>query len=93
MKEIFSIVLVIIGALVGAGFASGQEIFSFFYLYGKNGMYGIIIMGILMGILIYKSLKIIYKNDIYNYEDFLGLYIKNPKIKIPGRRRNSIWRL
>jgi len=81
MKEIFSIVLVIIGALVGAGFASGQEIFSFFYLYGKNGMYGIIIMGILMGILIYKSLKIIYKNDIYNYEDFLGLYIKNPKIK------------
>ena len=60
MKEIFSIVLVIIGALVGAGFASGQEIFSFFYLYGKNGIYGIIIMGILMGILIYKSLKIIY---------------------------------
>ena len=30
MKEIISIVLVIIGALVGAGFASGQEIFSFF---------------------------------------------------------------
>ena len=71
MKEIFSIVLVIIGALVGAGFASGQEIFSFFYLYGKNGMYGIIIMSILMGILIYKSLKIIYKNDIYNYIPFI----------------------
>lgn len=30
MKEIISITLVIIGALVGAGFASGQEIFSFF---------------------------------------------------------------
>ena len=45
MKEIFSIVLVIIGALVGAGFASGQEIFSFFYLDGKNGIYGIRLFG------------------------------------------------
>ena len=30
MKEIFTIVLVTIGALIGAGFASGQEIYSFF---------------------------------------------------------------
>ena len=48
MKEIISIVLVIIGALVGAGFASGQEIYSFFYLYGINGLFGIIIMCILI---------------------------------------------
>ena len=67
MKETISIVLVIIGALVGAGFASGQEIYSFFYLYGKNGIYGILIMSVLIGILIYKSLKIIFKNEIYNY--------------------------
>ena len=38
MKESFSIVLVIIGAIIGAGFASGQEIYSFFYLYGKFGI-------------------------------------------------------
>ena len=81
MKETISIVLVIIGALVGAGFASGQEIFSFFYLYGKNGIYGIIIMSLLIGILIYKSLKIIYQNEIYNYEDFLKLTIKNEKLR------------
>lgn len=81
MKEIISIVLVIVGALVGAGFASGQEIFSFFYSYGKNGIYGILVMSILMGFLIYKSLKIIYNNEIYNYEDFLNLFIKNKKIK------------
>ena len=69
MKEIISITLVIIGALVGAGFASGQEIFSFFYVYGKNGIFGIIIMCLLMGFLIYKTLKIAYlnKNDNYNY--------------------------
>ena len=60
MIEVISITLVILGALIGAGFASGQEIFSFFYIYGKNGIYGILIMSILIGIFIYKSLKIIY---------------------------------
>ena len=81
MIEVISITLVIIGALIGAGFASGQEIFSFFYLYGKNGIYGILIMSILIGIFIYKSLKIIYQKQVYNYNDFLNLFIKNTKIR------------
>ena len=81
MIEVISITLVIIGALIGAGFASGQEIFSFFYIYGKNGIYGILIMSILIGIFIYKSLKIIYKKQVYNYNDFLNLFIKNTKIR------------
>ena len=81
MIEVISITLVIIGALIGAGFASGQEIFSFFYIYGKNGIYGILIMSILIGIFIYKSLKIIYPKQVYNYNDFLNLFIKNTKIR------------
>lgn len=81
MIEVISITLVIIGALIGAGFASGQEFFSFFYIYGKNGIYGILIMSILIGIFIYKSLKIIYQKQVYNYNDFLNLFIKNTKIR------------
>lgn len=81
MIEVISITIVIIGALIGAGFASGQEIFSFFYIYGKNGIYGILIMSILIGIFIYKSLKIIYQKQVYNYNDFLNLFIKNTKIR------------
>lgn len=81
MIEVISITLVIIGALIGAGFASGQEIFSFFYIYEKNGIYGILIMSILIGIFIYKSLKIIYQKQVYNYNDFLNLFIKNTKIR------------
>lgn len=79
MREIISITLVIIGALVGAGFASGQEIFSFFYLYGLYGVFGIILMCILMYILIYKTLKIIYLNKIDNYNEFLKLFLKENK--------------
>lgn len=80
MREVFTIVLVIIGALIGAGFASGQEIYSFFYSYGKIGLIGIIITCVLISLTIYKSLKIIYKNKIRNYDEFLKIFIKNEKI-------------
>ena len=80
MKEIFSIVLVIIGALVGAGFASGQEIYSFFYSYGSIGIIGIIITCCLISLMVYKSLKIIYSNKINSYDEFLSIFIKDEKV-------------
>ena len=80
MKEIFIIVFTIIGALVGAGFASGQELYSFFYIYGIKGIYGIVVMSLLITILIYKILKIIYIKNINNYDEFLGIYLKNKNI-------------
>ena len=33
-KDIMKIVFVIIGTMIGAGFASGQEIYLFFFSYG-----------------------------------------------------------
>ena len=80
MEEVFSIVLVIIGALVGAGFASGQEIYSFFYSYGSIGIIGIIITCCLISLMVYKSLKIIYSNKINSYDEFLNIFIKNEKV-------------
>lgn len=80
MREIFTIVLVIIGALIGAGFASGQEIYSFFYSYGVIGLVGIIITCLLISITIYKSLKIICENKIDNYDEFLQIFIKSKKV-------------
>lgn len=80
MKEIFTITLVIIGALIGAGFASGQEVYSFFYSYGPIGIVGIIVTCSLMSLIIYKSLTIICKMEINNYDEFLKVFIKNEKI-------------
>ena len=73
MKDIFKITFVIIGTLIGAGFASGQEIYIFFFSFGKNGIWGIIVSSILMGIIIYNTLKIIDKYGISSYKEFINI--------------------
>lgn len=71
------ILFTIIGALIGAGFASGQEIYLFFYRFGKNGIMGIILCNIIMSYIIYKTLKVIYNNNINTYKDFLNYIFSN----------------
>lgn len=82
IKSISKIVFVIIGALIGAGFASGQEIYVFFYAYGMKGIIGIIISSALIGYIIYKTFKIIQKNDISTYREFLEIIIGKDKKKL-----------
>ena len=80
MKNILKIVFVIIGALIGAGFASGQEINIFLFSHGIQRLFGIIISSVLMGIIIYNTLNIINKYDIKNYKEFLDILIKKDSI-------------
>ncbi len=79
IKSISKIIFVVIGTLIGAGFASGQEIYVFFYSYGMKGFIGIIISSILIGYIIYKTFKIIQKNDISTYKEFLETIIGKDK--------------
>ncbi len=79
MKQIIKVVLVIIGTTIGAGFASGQEIWLFFNQYGKLGIIGMIISCILSGIIIYQVLSIIQKENISSYEGLIEK-ISNKKI-------------
>ena len=62
MKNITKVIFVIIGTFIGAGFASGQEIYLFFFKYGINGIIGIIISSLILGIIISKTLRIIKEN-------------------------------
>ena len=79
--NILKVVFVIIGTLIGAGFASGQEIYTFFFSYGIKGILGIIISSTIIGLTIYKTFKIIEKNNIKNYKEFLDFFKKKKKIK------------
>lgn len=68
---ILTCIFVIIGTAIGAGFASGKEIYTFFYVYGLKGVIGIIISSLIMGYTIYKALKIIKKYDVNSYDELL----------------------
>ena len=91
MKDIIKVVFVIIGTFIGAGFASGQEIYLFFFSYGINGLIGILISSILMGIVINKTLNIIKQNNIQNYKELLDiiLYKKIKKNKYQNIKNNK----
>lgn len=53
----FQTIWVIIGALVGAGFASGKEIYLFFYQYGESGKIGILLAALVFLLVIYKAFR------------------------------------
>lgn len=87
MKNVRKIVMVIIGTLIGAGFASGREIYDFFLKFGQNGILGILISSIITGLIIFFTLEISKNNNIRNYDDFLE------KINYKYKKINKIIKL
>lgn len=77
MKSILKAVFVIIGTIIGAGFASGQEIWLFFNQYGNLGILGMIIACILSGLIIYKVFIILQKENLNTYTELLEKISKN----------------
>ena len=77
MKNVLKVVFVIIGTLIGAGFASGQEVYLFFFSYGMKGLIGILISSIIIGVVIYSTFNILNKYDfIFLFQSFLSyLYL------------------
>lgn len=67
----FNIIFLLIGTMIGAGFASGKEIFIFFGKYSYLGIFGIVISSLLFYIVINSTLQYILKNNINSYNDFI----------------------
>ena len=70
MKNIFKVTFVILGTIIGAGFASGQEIGLFFNRYEQKGVIGLIFMSIILMLCIYLTFEFIIKNNINTYREF-----------------------
>lgn len=87
MKNVGKISFVIMGTLIGAGFASGKEIYLFFSSYGTNGIYGAILSSVLTGLIIYQVLSIIQHKPIHSYSDFLQMILPE---KIKQKKGKSI---
>lgn len=82
MKNSIKAIFVIIGTIIGAGFASGQEIYSFFNIYQENGILGILISSFLIGISIYIILKKSSELKVNSYNELLEKSAISKNIKI-----------
>ena len=51
LKNTFKIALSFVGLLVGAGFATGQEVIQYFGSFGPSALWGAVLAGVLMTIL------------------------------------------
>lgn len=81
MKNQMKIIFIIIGTLIGAGFASGKEIEIFFFQYGVYGIIGMSISIALIGIVIYRTLLIVKNKKTQNYKEFLKQISEKTNIK------------
>jgi len=80
----FKIIFVLIGTFVGAGFASGKEVFNFFTIYSFNGLISICIFSTLLFFIIYKCLNIKTNLKINSYNEFI--YYLEKKYKFFNHR-------
>lgn len=71
IKHQWMLVMGYLGAVIGAGFASGQEIVQFFVAYGASGAKGVVLATVLFGLcggfLLYKA----HDQKAANYQDML----------------------
>jgi len=71
IKNTVKVASIYISTIIGAGFASGQEIVQFFSKYYEKGFYGIILAGVLFALIGLIVLDKVYRERIRNYDEFL----------------------
>ena len=65
------VAMVYVGTLIGAGFASGQELFQFFGKFGVSGLIGIGLAGVLLSFVGYAVLRISSTNKLVKAEEII----------------------
>lgn len=80
MKNNIKAISVIIGTMIGAGFASGKEVYIFFAQYKIMGLIGAVISSVITAIVIYATLKISKHYKLKSNNNFLDTISKKENI-------------
>lgn len=78
-KSIYTLASVYIGTVIGAGFASGQEIIQFFGKHQKLGILGMFLATILFMLLGLWILTMVYDKRIKDFAHLIDLHLGNNK--------------
>lgn len=74
MLNIIIISCSIVAAIIGAGFASGQEVLCYFVVFGRHGIWGLAVSSLFFAIFIFSVLAFCVKYHIRAYKDFLEIF-------------------
>lgn len=74
MLNIIIVSCSIVAALIGAGFASGQEILCYFVVFEKYGIWGLLVTSLFFALFIFSVLIFCIKNNVVTYGEFLGIF-------------------
>ena len=71
-KNVLRLSSVFIGGVIGAGFASGKEIYEFFIVFGNKWILGLITSGTIFSLCLFGIIKIANGNkEISDYKSFM----------------------
>lgn len=82
IRNILSVVCGYVAAVIGAGFASGQEIISFFVKYGKYSIIGVLLSCVIFSVFAYAVLSVCVEKNIETYSDYLNNFFRHNIRKI-----------
>lgn len=71
-KNVLNIACCYVGAIIGAGFASGQELWSFFVIYGRDSLKGLFLAGGLFCLYAVVVLLKIYRYRVASLSDYFS---------------------
>lgn len=71
-RDWMKLAAIYIGTVIGAGFASGREIIEFFAIYGRRGILGMVVSGLLFSLVGALLLMKIYKNKISSFNQLVS---------------------
>ncbi|MGE5542311.1 MAG: hypothetical protein ACM3WT_04675, partial [Bacillota bacterium] len=67
----FQVGATFVGAAMGAGFATGQELLQFFGYFGPAGLWGVMLAASLLGLVAYSVLDIARRRKAANYREVI----------------------
>ncbi|HIV03058.1 MAG TPA: hypothetical protein IAC74_05735 [Candidatus Aphodoplasma excrementigallinarum] len=71
LKNTFLIAGTYVATVIGAGFASGQEILSYFVIYGKQSLYGLLLVCVLFTLCALCVLLRTERNGLESFDEYL----------------------
>ena len=74
IRNVLRLSFVFTGGVIGAGFASGKEIYEFFIIHGNKWVLGLLFCGVMLSLSLFGIIKIANTNkEIQDYESFMAL--------------------